>query len=90
MLGSTSVAPRLARYPHNPASASHISQLKWYPSNRSQYVSKQQHFSSMQEIISEQQTLYTEKHVNVSSFLSLSWPPSHRLIALFGHRDVIF
>lgn len=79
--------------PHSPASASHISQLKWYHSNRSQYVSKQQHFSSMQEMISEQQTLYTDK------CKCLVFPPtvlvsnrklSHRLKALFGHQGCDF
>lgn len=78
MWGSTRVAPWLTCYPHNPALASHISQLKLYPSNHSQYVSKQQHFSSMQEIIFQQQALYTGKHVNFSRFLSQA--SSHGII----------
>lgn len=56
-------ASRLPHYlwnPYNPATASHIYQLKWYPSNNSQYVSRQQHFSHMQ-IISEQQSCYRGK-----------------------------
>lgn len=53
--------PSTSENPHNPASASHINQLKWYPSNHSQYVSEQRHFNSMQEIITEQQTFKTER-----------------------------
>lgn len=92
MLERTSAAPRLPRYlrnPHNPASASHINQLKWYPSNRSQYVSKQHHFSSMQETISEQQTSYTQRNIfllNVSSLFSLSWSPTNSLMALLSQH----
>jgi len=77
VMGSTSAAPWLDCYlrkkPHNPATASHNNQLKWYLSNQNQYVSKQHHFSSMQ-IISEQQN--REKWFPFKCVSSLRGSPS--------------
>lgn len=46
-----------SKKPHQLPGASHISQLKRYHSNRTQYVSKQQHLGSTQYSISRQRAL---------------------------------
>lgn len=65
----------ISENPHNPPSASYINQLKWYPSNLSQYVSKQRPFCSNGGNCSWRQTSKRERHIPFKYLLTLLPPP---------------